>query len=75
MRSYGKLLDVAAGIISLGAGAYLIGTNAASANSIFNPLLHGIGAYILARGLWMLTHAGKQEDLIDRLDRLIDDGE
>lgn len=72
MRSYGKLIDIAAAIISLGAGAYLIGTHSAADNSIFNPLLHGLGAYILARGLWMLTHAGRQEDILDRLDRLID---
>lgn len=58
-------IDVISGLIAVGAGIYLIGTESAASDSIFNPLLHGIGAYILARGLWMLTHAGTQEQLLN----------
>jgi hypothetical protein len=52
-----KLVNNLAGIVALGAGLYLIGTQSAAANSIFNPLLHGMGAYFVARGLWMFSHA------------------
>lgn len=72
MRSYGKLIEYAAGLIAIGAGISLIGTHTAAANSVFNPLMHGLGWYMVARGLWMLRQAGKAEDVVDRLDLLVD---
>jgi hypothetical protein len=68
----GKALEAIAALIAIIAGIYLLTTQAADTNSIFNPLLHGIGAYILARGIWMLRHAGRTEDIVDRLDRLVE---
>lgn len=66
-----RLAETAAGIIAILAGAYLINTQAAAADSLFNPLLHGIGAYIVARGIWMLATAGRQAATVDRLDKLV----
>jgi len=37
-------------------------------------LAHGIGIYFLGRGLWMLRQVGRQEDVVDRLDRLVELG-
>lgn len=71
MRSYGKLAEIAAAVIAILSGAYLLTEQAAVSNSIFNPLLHGIGGYVLARGIWMLRQAGRNEDIVDRLDKLI----
>lgn len=71
-RSYGKLVEIVAGLIAIGAGISLITTHAAESNSLFNPLLHGIGWYFIARGIWMIRQAGRQEDVVDRLDKLID---
>jgi hypothetical protein len=67
----GKGLEALAAVIAIIAGIYMLTTQAATENSIFNPLLHGIGLYFLARGIWMLRHAGRTEDIVDRLDRLI----
>jgi hypothetical protein len=48
-------LGVIASLISIGAGIYLIGSESASAETtVFDALMHGIGAYFVARGCWML---------------------
>lgn len=76
MRSYGKLIDIAAGVIVVGAGIYLLQSQSVSdvagGQSWFELLAHGIGIYFLGRGIWMIRHAGHQEDVVDRLDRLIE---
>jgi hypothetical protein len=72
--SIGIWVERAAAIVAVGAGLYMLGTSSADSNSIFNPLLHGIGAYILARGAWMFRHAGLQADVVDRLDQLVELG-
>ena len=76
MRSYGKLLEILAGVIALGAGIYLLQEHSiatgGAGQSWFEVLAHGIGAYFVARGIWMIRQAGKSEDVVDRLDRLIE---
>jgi len=45
-----------ASLISIGAGIYLLGSqSAASEATVFDALMHGIGAYLVARGLWMIS--------------------
>jgi hypothetical protein len=56
MRDLGKLAGIAAAVVSIGAGIYLLTTESASADpTVFDALMHGIGAYFIARGLWMIT--------------------
>jgi hypothetical protein len=50
-----NVLGVIAGLVSVGAGIYLLLSESASAETtVFDVLMHGIGAYFIARGLWML---------------------
>jgi hypothetical protein len=77
VRAYRKLVEAVAGVAAAGGGVYLLTWNSAgmvpgSGESWFQVLAHGIGIYFVARGVWMFSHAGSQEDVIDRLDRLID---
>lgn len=49
-------LGVLASLISVGAGLYLLNeSSAAEQATVFDALMHGIGAYFIARGLWMLA--------------------
>jgi hypothetical protein len=49
---FGALAAVAAII----AGVYLLQTQSASDDpTVFDALMHGIGGYFLARGLWMIS--------------------
>jgi len=45
-------LDVLAALLMMGAGAYLLTTNTVAENSIFNALLHGLGAYMIGKGIY-----------------------
>jgi hypothetical protein len=65
-------LPALAAIVSVGAGLYLIGTQSAASNSIFNPLLHGIGAYFVARGLFMGWSASREVENASRLADQVD---
>ena len=50
------LIGIGAAIVSIGAGVYLLTHESASADStVFDILMHGIGAYFVARGLWMVV--------------------
>lgn len=74
-RSYGKLVDVGAGVLAIGAGLYLLQAQSVTVGdgggqSWLELLAHGIGVYFIARGIWMIRHAGRQEDVVDRLDRI-----
>lgn len=47
---------VIAALVSIGAGLYLLGSESASQEAtVFDALMHGIGAYCIARGLWMIA--------------------
>jgi hypothetical protein len=53
---YSRLFGVAAALVSVGAGIYLLTSGSASEETtVFDALMHGIGAYFIARGLWMLA--------------------
>lgn len=58
-------LALIAGIIgvvaSVGAGLYLLSSGSASPEAtVFDSIMHGMGAYFIARGAWMLRGlAGK----------------
>jgi hypothetical protein len=53
------LAGIAAPIVSILAGLYLLQSQSASADTtVFDALMHGIGAYFVARGLWMAHSLG-----------------
>ena len=54
--NWNKVLAVLAALVSIGAGIYLLGSeSAAEEMTVFDILMHGIGAYFIARGLWMAS--------------------
>jgi hypothetical protein len=63
MRDLGKLAGIAAAVVSIGAGIYLLTSESASdQTTVFDALMHGIGAYFIARGLWMITRMARSFD-------------
>ena len=59
----GKLAGIAAAVVSIGAGIYLLTSESASEQTtVFDALMHGIGAYFIARGLWMITKMARSFD-------------
>jgi ABC-type thiamin/hydroxymethylpyrimidine transport system permease subunit len=49
-----------AAIVSILAGIYLLQSeSAAEQATVFDALMHGIGAYLIARGLWMVASVGR----------------
>jgi hypothetical protein len=55
----GKILDVAASLLSVGAGLYLLQYNEVSTGigggtSWFQIIGHGMGIYFIGKGIWML---------------------
>jgi hypothetical protein len=55
MKNLSWLLGLVASLISIGAGLYLLSGNSAGADTtVFDLLMHGIGGYCIARGVWML---------------------
>lgn len=55
-------LDFAAGLLCVGAGLYLLQTQPADSNSLFGPLLHGMGVYFIGKGIfvWRAAHLSVQ---------------
>jgi len=50
------VLGVLAALVSIVAGLYLLDSQSASQQStVFDALMHGIGGYCIARGLWMIA--------------------
>lgn len=46
----------AAAVAAIIAGVYLLQTQSASDDpTVFDALMHGIGGYFVARGLWMIS--------------------
>jgi hypothetical protein len=72
----GKLVQIVAGLLSIGAGIYLLTMQSVGVvqggESWLQVLAHGIGVYFIARGLWML--ASREDTVVARLDRLVELG-
>ena len=50
-----RLSGIVAIVVSFGAGAYLLlSGSAAEQTTVFDALMHGIGAYFIARSIWMI---------------------
>jgi hypothetical protein len=66
-----RALSILAALISAGAGLYLLSTESASDTpTIFDALMHGIGAYFIAKAFFMVASVFEQARSSDRLDRL-----
>jgi hypothetical protein len=51
-----RLIGVLAALISIGGGLYLLTSGSTSEElTVFDALFRGVGAYIIARGLWMVA--------------------
>ena len=54
--TWSAVFGVLAALVSIGAGIYLLQTQSASEDAtIFDAIMHGMGAYFVARGLWMIS--------------------
>jgi hypothetical protein len=62
MNKQARWLGIVAGLASIGAGIYLLQAQSASTQTtVFDVLMHGIGAYFIARGLWMFYELARGE--------------
>ena len=59
-------LDAAAVLVTIGAGIYLLASKTAAPDSYLQTIAHGIGAYMIGKGLWMARSLHLQERLLDR---------
>lgn len=66
----GKLVDVAAALLAIGAGLYLLQSNSVSTadgTSWFQVIAHGMGIYFIAKGLFMMRAAWFSSRSVDHL--------
>jgi hypothetical protein len=66
----GRLLDVAAAITAVAAGLYLLQFSSPGASSWFEVIGHGMGAYFIAKGVFILRSTHLAARAADRLDDL-----
>lgn len=63
--------SIVAAAISIIAGLYMATSEAQASSSIFNVFLRGIGAYLIARGIWMAVAAARRADMLELLERAV----
>lgn len=56
--TWGKVLAVVGALVAAGAGLYLLTSSSQSGQTVFDVMMHGIGAYFIARGIWMIARLG-----------------
>jgi hypothetical protein len=68
----GRLIDIAATLLSIGAGLYLLQYSSPGQSSWFEVIGHGMGVYFIAKGLFMARslhladqHAGYLAQLVE----------
>ena len=57
MRILGFAVKAVAGLVSIGAGTYLVTRQSASGDTWLEVLAHGIGVFFIAAGLFMIGSA------------------
>ncbi len=75
----GRLVDIAAALLCIGAGVYLLQYNADSSalgggTSWFEIIGHGMGVYFIGKGLFVARSTHLAADSRDRLNQLVDLG-
>ncbi len=69
-RGAGSFLDVVAALLSIGAGIYLLIHQApAGSESWLSVIAHGLGVYMVAKGIWMARSLHLQSALVDEARR------
>lgn len=58
-----KVLGLLSALGSIAAGVYLLDTQAVQENSLLETMMHGIGIYFLAKGLYLGATVYVQEDI------------
>ena len=52
---WATIVGLIAAVVAIGAGIYLLDSQSAAAEAtVFDSIMHGVGAYFIARGLWMI---------------------
>jgi len=80
MKGQGAILDIAATLLSIGAGVYLLTRHSISTagldggQSWFEVIAHGMGIYFIAKGLWMARSLTLAADQRDRLAQIAEKG-
>jgi hypothetical protein len=64
------MLKAVSGLIAIGAGAYLLQTQAAGDDSFLEVIAHGMGAYFVAKGLFIWATLSEQERATGLLARI-----
>lgn len=55
-NTWAGIFGALAALVSIGSGIYLFSfESAAVETNVFDILTHGIGGYLIARGLWMIA--------------------
>ncbi len=65
MNKQSQIIGVIGGIVSIGAGIYLLIHNTQAQSDVFDVLIHGIGAYFVGKGLWMISQATSRSGQIE----------
>jgi len=63
----GAFLDIAAGLMCVGAGAYLLLSQTAAPNSYLQVIGHGLGAYMIGKGIFVWRSLFLQADIQQRV--------
>lgn len=66
------LFDAGAWLLQVGAGVYLLTSQAADPNSYLQLLAHGLGAYMVGRGLFAARALYFQARQVELLEQLVD---
>jgi hypothetical protein len=66
----GRLIDILATLVCLGAGGYLLLSQTQAGNSYLEVLGHGIGAYFVGKGLFIARSTHLEAEAATLLSRL-----
>jgi hypothetical protein len=68
-----KLAAIVSALVALGAGLYLVTLQSqAPGTTIFEAMAHGIGAYFIAKALFIGSSLWQQDDATSRLGTLVE---
>lgn len=68
----GRLIDAVAALVAIGAGIYLlsqVSTDASVGRSWFEVIAHGMGAYFIAKGIFMFRSSEQRRDQVRAVEK------
>jgi hypothetical protein len=66
----GARWSLAAGVVAVASGFYMLTTTASTSEPILAVLARGLGGLGIAAGVWMLVATARRSDLLDLLERI-----